>query len=213
MTPNLSFRNILRSFPGAGGRWVGLARAAAIGSVLGVLGLAASSAVVPSAAEAAEMSCVKQSGRNGNYLMCRPRDFPSPDLVAIKLSRKLEKLGAFPQQGQQLVIPMPRRIGAGIAPGDSCPGGGTPKCTAKCSLGPPPVCTYEEPCTCTLDKLTSVTSAFLVRNPDSSPGGSRPPRGPAQGTNILDGGARLPGATTTPGGGAAPPPPPGPTLR
>jgi len=212
MTSNPSCWSFLTSSPGA--RWAGLARALVVGSILAVLGLAASPLVVTSSAQAEELSCFKRLGRDGNYLICCPRYFPSPDCIAIKLPSTLARAqsGEFPKPGQKpLIVPMLRRIGgAGIAPGDTCPGGGTAKCTAKCTLGPPPKCEYVEPCTCTLTNASSFTRAFLVRNPNTT---TKPPRDPTKGTNILEGGLGLPGAapspTGTPAGGGRTPPPPG----
>jgi hypothetical protein len=213
MTSRLSRWTTLRSASSARGAWKlsGLAGAIAITSLLGAVGFATSSVVVAPSAQAAELRCLKRLGREGNYLVCCPKYFPSPDCVVIKLPSRLSKSAAFPRAGQKLMIPIPS--GGPVYNAPACPGGGTQKCTLKCTGLFPPKCEYVEPCTCTLDNAATATEAYLTRNPDTT---KPPPRGPRGGVgspaNILETGPSMPTLPPSPTGTPAPPkaPPPAP---
>ena len=202
MTARPSRYTTLKSASGARYGWKlsGVAGAVAITSLLGAVFFATSSVVVAPSAQAEELRCLKRLGRDGNYLVCCPKYFPSPDCVVIKLPSRLLRKSAFPRPGQTLMIPVPS--GGTVYSAPACPGGGTPKCTFKCTGLFPPKCEYVEPCTCTLDNATTATEAVLTRNPDTTKPPRRPPLGVGSPPNILEGGSALP--TTGPSGPGAP---------
>jgi hypothetical protein len=203
MTSMASRWNCSKSVPcvQAGRKLSNLASAVALTSMLGAFCFAASSVIFAPSAEGAALECFKRLGRDGNYLVCCPKYFPSPDCVVIKIPSRLLKSDASAPSDRKAWVTKPKNVMAAAAnDAPACPGGGTEKCTITCTGLLPPVCTSGPPCTCTLDKATAGVKALL--SGDAAPPKPNPPRplgDLGRPANILEGGSSFP-----PGGGPAP---------